>query len=239
MCYVNSVLLRHHSLRMMVLSGLLTCVDVCSFSGITAQVNTLHLGLWGLFSKGHTLADISVCVPLPLSVFLFLPMLFYFALSLSLFPLLLRHKSAKITLSVSVFLSPLPTSLIYSLFLLCSQLSPILIGWSSLILLWLQTIQPVKYFFYFLPCFLFVSLFYSLLYVFIILSQGDDWILPSSQLTLRKVRVMDEGQYTCMAEHPSVESLSKRRTISITVLPGKKRLFYLNTSPVVLYTDWV
>ncbi|XP_034409053.1 basement membrane-specific heparan sulfate proteoglycan core protein [Cyclopterus lumpus] len=47
---------------------------------------------------------------------------------------------------------------------------------------------------------------------------GDDWILPSSTLTLRKISAMDEGQYTCMAEHPSVESLSKNRTISITVL---------------------
>nr|XP_046254696.1 neural cell adhesion molecule 2 [Scatophagus argus] len=49
--------------------------------------------------------------------------------------------------------------------------------------------------------------------------KGNDWILPSSRLTLRKVSAMDEGQYTCMAEHPSVESLSKTRTISITVLP--------------------
>lgn len=47
MCCVNSVLLQHHSLRMMVLSGLLTCGDVCSFIGIIAQVNTFDLGLLG------------------------------------------------------------------------------------------------------------------------------------------------------------------------------------------------
>lgn len=45
---VNSLLLRLHSLRMMVLSGLLTAVHVCSFIGITTQVNTLHSGLWAL-----------------------------------------------------------------------------------------------------------------------------------------------------------------------------------------------
>lgn len=65
MCCVNSLLLRHYSLRMMVLSGLLTCVDVCSFIGITAQVNTLHLGLWGLFSEGRASADISVFLLVP------------------------------------------------------------------------------------------------------------------------------------------------------------------------------
>lgn len=54
------------------------------------------------------------------------------------------------------------------------------------------------------------------------LFQGDDWILPSSKLTLKKVSAQDEGKYTCVAEHPSVESFSRRRTISITVLPGKK-----------------
>lgn len=45
MCCVNSALLQHHSLLMMLLSGLLTCVDVCSFIGITSQVNTVGLGL--------------------------------------------------------------------------------------------------------------------------------------------------------------------------------------------------
>ncbi|XP_041844882.1 uncharacterized protein si:ch211-79k12.1 [Melanotaenia boesemani] len=49
--------------------------------------------------------------------------------------------------------------------------------------------------------------------------EGSDWVLPSSTLTLKKMRVLDEGEYTCMVQHPSVESLNKKRTISITVLP--------------------
>lgn len=114
-----------------------------------------------------------------------------------------------------------PTSSAYCPSLLCSQLSTILICRSLSILLGLHTIQPIHFSPFFLPCFLFISLSFALLYVSIFLSQGDDWILPSSTLTLRKVTAMDEGQYTCMAEHPSMESLSKRRTISITVLPGK------------------
>lgn len=60
MCSVSRVLLWCCSLRMMELSGLLTCVDVCSFFGITAQVYRLHLGLWRLFSAGQTSADISI-----------------------------------------------------------------------------------------------------------------------------------------------------------------------------------
>ncbi|XP_012737213.2 uncharacterized protein si:ch211-79k12.1 [Fundulus heteroclitus] len=49
--------------------------------------------------------------------------------------------------------------------------------------------------------------------------EGNDWILPSSTLTLKKVSAVDEGKYTCMAEHPSVKSFTKTRTISITLLP--------------------
>ncbi|XP_037532783.1 uncharacterized protein si:ch211-79k12.1 [Nematolebias whitei] len=49
--------------------------------------------------------------------------------------------------------------------------------------------------------------------------EGDDWILPSSTLTVKKVSMQDEGQYTCMVEHPSVKSLNKKRTISISLLP--------------------
>ncbi|XP_071391641.1 uncharacterized protein [Centroberyx affinis] len=48
--------------------------------------------------------------------------------------------------------------------------------------------------------------------------EGGDWILPSSKLKLKKVSALDGGQYTCVAQHPNVSSLSKRRTISITVL---------------------
>ncbi|KAM4579935.1 uncharacterized protein PAE49_005010 [Odontesthes bonariensis] len=49
--------------------------------------------------------------------------------------------------------------------------------------------------------------------------EGSDWLLPSSTLTLKKVSELEEGQYTCLVNHPSVESLNKKRTISITVLP--------------------
>ncbi|KAI3361206.1 hypothetical protein L3Q82_013402 [Scortum barcoo] len=57
---------------------------------------------------------------------------------------------------------------------------------------------------------------------------GGDWILPSSTLTLEKMNATDGGQYTCMAEHPFLKSLNKRRTITITVLPKTsylKRLY--------------
>lgn len=64
-CCVNSLWLRHYSLPMMVLSGLLTCVDVCSSIWITAQVNTLHLGLCGLFSEGSATAFMSCFLSLP------------------------------------------------------------------------------------------------------------------------------------------------------------------------------
>ncbi|GLD65275.1 uncharacterized protein AKAME5_001675100 [Lates japonicus] len=52
--------------------------------------------------------------------------------------------------------------------------------------------------------------------------EGSDWILPSSKLTLKKMSATDEGQYTCMAQHPSMESLSRKRSVSITVLSGKR-----------------
>uniref|UniRef100_A0A1A7WXF1 Ig-like domain-containing protein n=1 Tax=Iconisemion striatum TaxID=60296 RepID=A0A1A7WXF1_9TELE len=59
--------------------------------------------------------------------------------------------------------------------------------------------------------------------------EGNDWILPSSTLTLRKMSALDEGQYTCMVEHPSVASLSKKRTITITLLP-KDAAWYETTN---------
>ncbi|XP_030013520.1 carcinoembryonic antigen-related cell adhesion molecule 18 [Sphaeramia orbicularis] len=67
--------------------------------------------------------------------------------------------------------------------------------------------------------------------------EGDDWILPSSQLTLRKVSAMNEGQYTCMAQHPSVASLSKKRTISITVLPKDAPWYKTSNGRLVLMTS--
>lgn len=46
-------------------------------------------------------------------------------------------------------------------------------------------------------------------------------MLPSFKIVLMKVSSADQGQYTCMVKHPSVEVLRKSRTISITVLSGK------------------
>ncbi|KAF3839360.1 hypothetical protein F7725_018077 [Dissostichus mawsoni] len=63
---------------------------------------------------------------------------------------------------------------------------------------------------------------------------GDDWILPSSTLTLRKMTAADEGQYTCVAEHPSVETLSKKRTIGITVLPEDARWYESSDGQLIL-----
>lgn len=67
--------------------------------------------------------------------------------------------------------------------------------------------------------------------------EGDDWILPSSQLTLRKVNEMNEGQYTCMAQHPSMASLSKKRTISIAVLPKDAPWHETSNGRLVLMTS--
>ncbi|XP_031145052.1 uncharacterized protein si:ch211-79k12.1 [Sander lucioperca] len=66
---------------------------------------------------------------------------------------------------------------------------------------------------------------------------GDDWILPSSTLTLRKMRAMDEGQYTCKAVHPSVESLSKKRSFSITVLSEDAAWYESSNGRLMLMTS--
>uniref|UniRef100_A0A3Q0SFK2 Si:ch211-79k12.1 n=1 Tax=Amphilophus citrinellus TaxID=61819 RepID=A0A3Q0SFK2_AMPCI len=67
--------------------------------------------------------------------------------------------------------------------------------------------------------------------------EGSDWILPSSSLKLSKVNAMDEGQYTCSAEHPSVEFLSKKRTISITVLPEDAHWYETSDGRLMLMTS--
>ncbi|XP_053183934.1 carcinoembryonic antigen-related cell adhesion molecule 18 [Scomber japonicus] len=67
--------------------------------------------------------------------------------------------------------------------------------------------------------------------------EGDDWILPLSKLTLKKVSKESEGQYTCMAEHPSVESLSKKRTITITVLPEDSPWYETTNGRLTLMTS--
>ncbi|TRY94709.1 hypothetical protein DNTS_021602, partial [Danionella cerebrum] len=49
--------------------------------------------------------------------------------------------------------------------------------------------------------------------------EGEDRLLASNKLKLGKVRSEDSGRYTCSAQSPTVLSLMKKRTISITVLP--------------------
>ncbi|XP_054478083.1 hemicentin-1 isoform X2 [Anoplopoma fimbria] len=65
---------------------------------------------------------------------------------------------------------------------------------------------------------------------------GDDWILPSSTLTLRKITATDAGLYTCMVQHPTVESLSKNRTITITVLSKDSRWYESSNGRLILMT---
>ncbi|XP_072535126.1 vascular endothelial growth factor receptor 3 [Salminus brasiliensis] len=64
--------------------------------------------------------------------------------------------------------------------------------------------------------------------------EGDDWIVPSSKLRLEQVRDLDSGKYTCTAQHPTVESLSKKRTISITVLPEDAAWYETTTGRIAL-----
>uniref|UniRef100_A0A7N8YL54 Si:ch211-79k12.1 n=1 Tax=Mastacembelus armatus TaxID=205130 RepID=A0A7N8YL54_9TELE len=64
---------------------------------------------------------------------------------------------------------------------------------------------------------------------------GSEWKLLSSKLTLKKVSAMDEGLYTCMANH-SVQSLSKKRTISITVLPEDAAWYESTNGRFILMT---
>lgn len=66
---------------------------------------------------------------------------------------------------------------------------------------------------------------------------GNDWILPSSTLTLKKVSAMDSGEYTCMAEHPTVESLNRKRTINITVLPEDAPWYATSNGRLILMTS--
>ncbi|XP_071324706.1 cell surface glycoprotein MUC18 [Trachinotus anak] len=67
--------------------------------------------------------------------------------------------------------------------------------------------------------------------------EGSDWILPSSKLTLKKVSATDGGLYTCMAEHPSVESLSKKRRVSITVLSENAPWYESTNGRLILMTS--
>ncbi|XP_060777226.1 vascular endothelial growth factor receptor 2 isoform X2 [Neoarius graeffei] len=71
--------------------------------------------------------------------------------------------------------------------------------------------------------------------------EGEDWVVPSSKLKLKQVRLQDSGEYTCRAQHPSVSSLTKKRTISLTVLPEDAAWYestnaqiYLGVSAIVV-----
>ncbi|CAN9513807.1 unnamed protein product [Ophioblennius macclurei] len=66
--------------------------------------------------------------------------------------------------------------------------------------------------------------------------EGSDWMLPSSTLTLKKMSEMDGGRYTCVAEH-SVESLSKKRSISITVLSEDAPWYETSNGRLILMTS--
>ncbi|XP_076136139.1 cell adhesion molecule CEACAM20 [Alosa pseudoharengus] len=64
--------------------------------------------------------------------------------------------------------------------------------------------------------------------------EGSDWILPSKTLTLRKVTPEDDGTYTCTATHPSVESLRKSRSFTLTVLPEDAGWYETTDGRIVL-----
>ncbi|XP_068616511.1 immunoglobulin superfamily DCC subclass member 4 [Brachionichthys hirsutus] len=67
--------------------------------------------------------------------------------------------------------------------------------------------------------------------------EGDDWILPDSKLALKKVVASESGLYTCRAEHPDIASLSKSRTVRITVLPADAPWYQSTDGSLVLMTS--
>ncbi|XP_067304842.1 vascular endothelial growth factor receptor 3 [Pseudorasbora parva] len=64
--------------------------------------------------------------------------------------------------------------------------------------------------------------------------EGEDWILPSNKLKLNNVRDQNGGRYTCSAQSPTVRSLVKKRTISITVLPEDAAWYESTTSQIIM-----
>lgn len=64
--------------------------------------------------------------------------------------------------------------------------------------------------------------------------EGEDWLLPSNKLKLEKVREEDGGRFTCSAQSPTVRSLLKKRTISITVLPEDAAWYETTTSHILM-----
>ncbi|KAF5899964.1 vascular endothelial growth factor receptor 3-like, partial [Clarias magur] len=67
------------------------------------------------------------------------------------------------------------------------------------------------------------------------LKEGEDWVVPSSKLKLKQVREQDSGEYTCTAQHPSVSSLVKKRTISLTVLPEEAAWYETTSGRIYLF----
>ncbi|KAK3551871.1 hypothetical protein QTP70_030238 [Hemibagrus guttatus] len=66
------------------------------------------------------------------------------------------------------------------------------------------------------------------------LKEGEDWIIPSSKLKLKHVSVENSGKYTCTARHPTVSSLTKKRTIKLTVLPKEAPWYESTTAQIYL-----
>ncbi|CAL8247535.1 unnamed protein product [Lota lota] len=66
--------------------------------------------------------------------------------------------------------------------------------------------------------------------------EGEDWMLDSSQLTLRSVQAHDGGLYRCTAKVPVEGSLSSSQIISITVLPEGSYWYKTTNGCVLLIT---
>ncbi|XP_056619082.1 uncharacterized protein si:ch211-79k12.1 [Triplophysa dalaica] len=65
--------------------------------------------------------------------------------------------------------------------------------------------------------------------------EGEDWVLSAHKLKLEKVTRQDGGRYTCTAQSPTVQSLMKKRTVSVTVLP-ENAAWYESTAGQVILT---
>ncbi|KAM8846962.1 leucine-rich repeats and immunoglobulin-like domains protein 2 [Synchiropus picturatus] len=67
--------------------------------------------------------------------------------------------------------------------------------------------------------------------------EDSDWILPSSQLLLKKVDESDAGEYTCQAIHPTVGKLSKKSSFVLVVLPEDAPWYQSSDGRLVLVTS--
>lgn len=136
---VNSVLPRHHSLPMMLLSGLLTCVDARSFIRITAQVNRLRLRLVGPLSREPAQQQIRFCFFVHPPVFYFSPPCYLVLIHYSpLSPPPQNTKYIYFLLPYCLFISSFATQLVSDLFVFPSLLSTTLTCSPSLQFVFLQ-----------------------------------------------------------------------------------------------------